>query len=142
MWHCQKLKFHLEIGAVRWNISRQKWIVGVAIFFLISFFEAVLHCCGIHIVPCENKHFLDFSDWNGRQGFVIVDTSTILWTTLVRYFAFKDLITPLSMGCREDIVGGNKKIWTDFNPLISGWDGQLSVINATLRCSFSNFLIL
>ena len=43
------------------------------------------------------------------KGLSSLIASVIIWTTFVRYFAFKDLKAPWSMVCREDVLWDRKR---------------------------------
>ena len=63
------------------------------------------------------------------------------WMIFRRYFALRDLITPLSTyWVFEVVLGGRNISSTAFKPSILGCAGQLSTMRAAFRFSLSNVL--
>ena len=89
----------------------RKWIIGVAIFFLIKKATYLKEFCTV-VVDTSNVSISIFMasmiDIVGKELSLSV-ASIICWTTFFRYFAFIDLITQWFMVCREDVLGGKKK---------------------------------
>ena len=73
------------------------------------------------------------------SGFLLSIASIIFWTTSVLYFAFKERITPWSIGCKADVVlGGRKNKSIAFNPSIFGCAVRVSMISVAFPFSLAN----
>ena len=128
-----------------WIFQRSEWIIGycIVIFDLrkLCFLEAILHGLFCNLIPCSSEHFHGLQPRNKWEWLFAINCFNHFCTNLFLYLAFKESMTPCSINYKVEVVfGGRKKISIAFNLPISGWVVQLSMMSATFRFYFSNWL--
>ena len=106
----------------------------------ICFFESILH--GLVCTSSHDKTSIFIAPNTEMFGSDLLPSiaSIIFWTTFILYLAFKEWMTPWSIGCKTEVVfGGRKKRSIAFNPPISEWAVQLSMMSATFPGFFLVF---